>query len=322
MKIPRSEIHKDLRSSISKLDKRKWLLSRRWGFQLGYFLTRVKKGGKVKGLFNKERYIQSRHGGPDIRIRIYKPIQTTTKLPVLLYLHGGGYAIGCPEQVAEEFKKFIELRPCIIVAPDYRKSIKAPYPAAFDDCYDTLMWVNENADSLNAREGKIMIGGHSAGGGLTAAVTLKARDTQSVKIAFQMPFYPMIDDRQITNSSKFITPVWDAKLNASGWRVYLKDLKEQNIDIPTYAAPARNDDYQNFPPTITLVGGADPIYDETCQYVEALKKFNIPVKFKTYEGCFHGFEFNVPNSEIAKGAVDFTFDSYAEYYDKYIIENG
>jgi len=257
------------------------------------------KGKQIKGLYNEERFIRSNNGGADIRLRIYKPENTTTKLPVMLYLHGGGYALGCPEQSAAVFfKRFIEKRPCIIVAPDYRKSLDHPYPAAFNDCYDTLLWVNENTNLLNAQKGKIMVVGHSAGGGLTAAVTLKARDTQDVKIAFQMPIYPMIDDRQTSESSQFLSPGWDVRKNAKGWKYYLQDLKKQKAEIPTYAAPARNEDYSNFPPTITFVGDLDPFRDETIQYVEGLKKFNIPVEFKRYKGCYHGFEIMFPKSEI------------------------
>jgi len=319
MKVTKDKFHEDLRSSVSKLSVFSFLLSRKWGFRLMYSLSKLQRGKQAKGLVNEERFIKSNHGAPDIRIRIYKPTNITTKLPVMLYLHGGGYAVGCPEQSDELFKEFIKKRPCIIVAPGYRKSLKAPYPAAFDDCYDTLLWINENTEALNAVKDKIMVAGHSAGGGLTAAVTLKARDTQDVKIAFQMPIYPMIDDHQSNESSKLLTPVWDARANALGWDFYLKNLKAQNAEIPAYAAPSRNEDYNNFPPTITFVGDLEPFRDETIQYVEALKKFNIPVKFKLYERCFHGFD-TLVKSGISNDALNFTFDSYAQYYDKYIVE--
>jgi acetyl esterase/lipase len=82
----------------------------------------------------------------------------------------------------------------------------------------------------------------------------------------------------------------------------------------------RNNDYTNFPPTITFVGDAEPFRDETIQYVNALKEANIPVKFKLYEGCFHGFDQIVSKANISKDAVTFTYDSYAEYYDKYVTE--
>lgn len=238
----------------------------------------------------------------------------------MLYLHGGGYALGCPEQAGVFFEQLIKKRSCIIVAPAYRNSIQKPYPAAFDDCYDTLLWINENPDALNGMKDKIIIAGRSAGGGLTAAVTLKVRDTQDVKIAFQMPIYPMIDDLQQNESSKFISPVWDAKTNALGWNLYLADLKNQNAQIPAYAAPSRNNDYSNFPPTITFVGDLEPFRDETIRYVEALRQFNIPVKFKLYPGCFHAFESVVPKCKISRDAINFTLDSYAQFYDQYILE--
>ena len=88
-----------------------------------------------------------------------------------------------------------------------------------------------------------------------------------------MPIYPMIDDQQNSASAKLLAPVWDARANALAWDFYLKNLKEQQAEIPAYAAPARNTDYSNFPPTITFVGGVEPFREETKAYVAALKKF-------------------------------------------------
>ncbi len=239
----------------------------------------------------------------------------------MIYCLGGVYIMGCPELLNTIIEKFIKKRPCIIVAPDYRKSAISPYPSALNDCYDTLLWMKENADSLNAFNDNFIVAGHSAGGGLTAAIALKARDTKDVNIAFQMPIYPMIDDRQTTESSHFTgTPMWDAKTNALGWKWYLEDIKLQHTEVPVYAAPARNDDYNNFPPTITFVGTVEPFRDETIQYIEALKKARIPVEFKLYAGCFHGFDVAAPNSKIGKDAICFTFDSFAKFYDVYCLK--
>ena len=319
MKFSKNDLHKDLKSSVGLVKPLSFLLSRKWGFHLLQAIFGLQKGKKVKGLTNEETYIQSNHGGPDIRVRIYRPLQQKKPLPVMLYLHGGGYAMGCPEQVGDLLKKFIEKRPCVIVAPAYRRSLQAPYPAAFNDCYDTLLWIRDHADTFQFNKDQIIVAGHSAGGGLTAAVTLKARDTQDVKIAFQMPIYPMIDDLQANESSPYLSPIWDARSNAIGWELYLQGLKGQNAEIPAYAAPARNKDYQNFPPTITFVGDAEPFRDETIEYVERLKAFKIPVKFKRYPKCFHGFDQLIPNSKISQDALSFTFNSYAEFYDSYLI---
>jgi acetyl esterase/lipase len=229
--------------------------------------------------------------------------------------------IGTPESFLEAIEKFITTRPCVIVAPDYRKALEAPYPAAFNDCYDTLLWMKENAGNLGIIPQKFIVGGQSAGGGLTAAVTLKAADTGDVNIAFQLPIYPMIDDRQTTASaSDSDAPVWNTKTNTLGWRLYLSDLKKKNELIPPYAAPARATDYTKLPPTITFVGDLEPFRDETIEYVENLKKAAVPVEFELFNGCVHGFEQVAPNAEISKIAWRFLLKAYSDFIDKYLPE--
>ncbi len=317
MVVTKKMLNSELRSSYWPLTLLTGIMRKEWGIRLVNFLMRFNKGKNIGGLHCEERYIPSRNSGPDIRIRIFKPLDYQGDLPGMLYFHGGGYMMGVPEMALPAIKGFIKARPCVIVAPDYRKCLKNPYPAGFNDCYDTLLWVKENSQSLGITSNKIIIGGHSAGGGLTAAVTLKARDTKDVDIAFQMPVYPMIDDRQNTESAKdMVTPVWSSKANAKGWELYLKDLKDKNVEIPAYAAAVRNSDYTGFPPTITFVADLEPFRDETIAYVEALKKAGIPVEFKLFEGCYHGFETLASKTAISKQATRFLMQSYEKFYDQ------
>jgi acetyl esterase/lipase len=321
MNVTRKMVDKELRLSFGPLKVTALLFCSKWGRQTLNFLTNFTRGKQIKGVFNEERYIPSKNGGPDIRIRIFKPLHVEGKLPALVYYHGGGFINGNPETYPGIIKRFIDKRPCVVVAPEYRKSLHAPFPAAFDDCYDTLLWVKENADEIGVFNTNLIVAGHSAGGGLTAAVTLKARDTQDVKIAFQMPMYPMLDDRQNTASAKNMNaPAWNSKANSEAWDLYLCGLKTQNQEIPAYASPARNKDYSNFPPTITFVGEFEPFRDETIDYVEALKKAGIPVEFKYYQGCYHGFDIASPKAAVAIDAKNFTYQSFAEYYDRYTQE--
>lgn len=298
------------------------VLSQQWGVKLMNKASAGRKGVNIDTLHCEERYIPSRNGGPDIRVRIYKPQEATAELPGFLYLHGGGYLIGTPENYPGIIKKFVNAGPCVLIAPDYRKALDAPYPAALNDCYDTLLWLKENAKSLGAIPDKFIVGGHSAGGGLTAAVALKARDTKDVHIAFQMPVYPMIDDRQNTESAANTdSPVWNSKTNKLGWRLYLKDLKEKGLEIPAYGAPARAKDYANLPPTVTFVGDLEPFRDETMEYVENLQKAAVPVEFKLFKGCYHGFDEVAPDSDVAQKAWRFLLTAYSDYIDKYVPQS-
>lgn len=319
MQVRKEMLNKELQSSYWMLKMSAKLLMNKTGVRLLNSNSARSKGKNINGLQCEEKFISSRNDGPDIRIRIFKPLNFQNNLPGMLYIHGGGMLMGNPEDYLTIIKNFIDAKPCVIVAPDYRKALDAPYPAAFNDCYDTLLWMNENVAQLGVIQNKLIVAGHSAGGGLAAAVTLKATDTQNVKIAFQMPIYPMLDDRQNTESAiDNDAPGWSSKSNNLGWTSYLSDLKKKGAPIPSYAAPARATDYSKIPPTITFVGDLEPFRDETIQYVENLKQAGIPVAFKLYQGCFHAFDVVFPKLEISKDAWSYLLTSYCAYVDKYI----
>jgi acetyl esterase/lipase len=210
--------------------------------------------------------------------------------PGLLWMHGGGYGLGIPEVDEGAFREFIRVTGCVIVAPDYRLSVEAPYPAALEDGYTALLWLKEHAASLGVRENQLMVGGFSAGGGLAAALAIYARDKGEVSIAFQMPIYPMLDDRMITASSRDNdAPVWNTRSNETGWRLYLGSLYGTQ-EVPAYAAPARLSNHRGLPPSFTFVGSIEPFRDETVDYMERLKEAGVPVTYKVFDGCFHAFD--------------------------------
>lgn len=319
MKVTKKMLNEELQWKYWPLKFTAFFMSKTWAVNLINMFEDKVEGATIPELNCEERYIPSKNGGPDIRMRIYKPLNSTEKLPGMLYIHGGGYITGSPDSFLNLTKRFLIAEPCVMVAPDYRRALEFPYPAAFDDCYDTLLWMKENAEMLGVIPNKFIVAGHSAGGGLAAAVTLKATDTQEVKIAFQMPIYPMIDDRQNTPSaSNNNAPVWNSIANKYAWEHYLKGLNEKKVEIPPYAAAARATDYSKLPPTITFVGEMEPFRDETIEYIENLKKAGVPTEFRIFKGCFHAFEVLVPEATISKEAWAFVFKSYSDFMNKYI----
>lgn len=265
-------------------------------------------GKDVEGL-DCSTVLVSRADGSTIRVRIYKPLRPVKNVPGVLWIHGGGYAQGIPEMSGSMYKSLIETSDCVIVAPDYRLSIDAPYPAAFEDCYEILLWMKNHAESLGIRDDQLMIGGESAGGGLAAALVLFARDRGEVNLAFQMPLYPMIDDRMATESARENNAyVWNSDMNRWAWKLYLGEFFEG--DVPVYAAAGRATDYSNLPPAATFVGDIEPFRDETIEYVENLKAAGIPVDFEMYKGAYQGFDIISPKAEISKAARDFLMESF------------
>jgi acetyl esterase/lipase len=282
-------------------------------------LNKSFSGRDVKGLNCSETWIKRKNEDSKIRVRIYKSLNSKENSTGVLWLHGGGYSLGVPELNDKMYKKLIDETNCIIIAPDYRLSIDAPYPAALEDCYETLLWMKNNAKELGIRENQIMVGGESAGGGLTAALTLYARDRGEVNIAFQMPLYPMIDDQMSTESAmENNAPVWDSDQNRWAWKLYLGELFEK--DVPEYAAALRAKNYKQLPPTVTFVGELEPFRDETIQYVNNLRNAGVPVDFKLFKGCYHAFDMMCSKAEVSKQATSFLITSFKYAIKHYFAE--
>lgn len=267
------------------------------------------KGNALTKKINYQSLYIKRDDGTKLRICVYTPKQPVKNAVGLLWLHGGGYAMGQPEQDIIFIKEFILNSSCVVVAPEYTLSVKKPYPAALDDCYLALGWLVQNANKLNVKSSKIFVGGDSAGGGLTAALSLLVRDRGEYSIAFQMPLYPMLDNKETESSKNNNAPVWDTKSNKLAWKLYLGDLYN-NTNITKYAVPANEIDYTNLPPTLTYVGDIEPFKDETITYVDNLKNAKTKVKFKIFKGCFHGFDIVGEKTKIGKEAKQFLIDGF------------
>ena len=269
----------------------------------------------MKGYTVEKRKIPST--GRDIKILIFRPTaakKEPSKTPSVLWIHGGGYATGMAEMAY--FSRplaLVKKYGAVVVCVNYRLSIEAPYPAALEDCHAALCWVREHAAELGINDSQIMVGGESAGGGLTAALCLYARDKGSVSIAYQMPLYPMLDDRDTDSSRDNHAPVWNTRRNHAAWALYLKGLAE----IPPYAAPARAADYTRLPPAYTFVGDIEPFYCETLRYIENLRAAGVEAKVDVYRNWFHAYDMFFPFKKTAKQAIrefEAQFVYAAEHY--------
>ena len=251
----------------------------------------------------EEVAIQS-YDNQEIKVRVYKPTKEIEgKLPGFLWIHGGGYVLGTAESDDGLCVNIVNSANCVVVSVDYRLAPEHPYPTPIEDCYSALCYLVNNAAELGVDTDKIGVGGLSAGGGLTAALTLLTRDRQFPKVHLQFPLYPMIDDSNNTPSANEITDsmIWNQKLNDAGWKMYLGELHGAE-DVPVYAAPARATDLSNLPTTYTFIGQLDPFRSETLTYVTKLAEAGVDVEFHLYPGGYHSFEILNPTTSIGQRA--------------------
>ena len=238
----------------------------------------------------------------------------------ILWIHGGGYIAGMKEMVhMSQAVDLVKRFGAVVVSPGYRLAIQRPFPAAAEDCYSALVYLKDHARELGIRQDQIMVGGESAGGGLCAAVCLMARDRKSVNVAFQMPLYPMLDDRDTESSRNNHGKVWNTWKNHLAWNLYLRGIPKAQVS--SYAAPARAKDFSGLPPAYTFVGDGEPFYVETLRYIENLKHAGISADVDVYHTDMHAFDMMRPELEISKVAAKKFNQAFAYAKEHYFAEN-
>ena len=269
-------------------------------------VMRLMKHRNFSKVLRMEELHIPREDGSLLRVVVFKPARELIEgVPGVLWIHGGGYGIGVPEQDFAFAELFEERCDCLVFMPDYTLATQAPFPAAFLDCYRTLLYMKLHAGELGIREDQIMTGGDSAGGGLCVAVDLMAKDSRDVDVAFTMPLYPMLDARPTPSSADNDAPVWNTRSNEAGWGLYLAGQ-----EMIKYAVPALETDFAGFPPTLTYVGTVEPFHDETVEFVERLRACGVAVDFREYEGCYHAFDIVCAGSDVGRDARAFLGDGF------------
>ena len=252
-------------------------------------------------------------GDHSIKLLILRPLAMSDKhVPGVLWVHGGGYQSGSAKDIfATRALSLVVKFGAVLVAPDYRLSKRHPYPAALHDCWATLLYLKEHAEELGVRSDQIMVGGESAGGGMAAALCMLARDRGEVNIAFQMPLYPMLDDRDTPSSKDNHAPNWNTKRNKKAWKRYLRSAYGTDL-VPYYAAPARCTDYSGLPPCYTFVGDIEPFCCETVDYVRHLREAGIRAEVDIYPDWFHAYDLFFPTKKVVREAIA-RFEEQVQY---------
>jgi acetyl esterase/lipase len=236
--------------------------------------------------------------GPDnaqVPLRIYQPRGDNRRGAALVHFHGGAFVVGDLELSEPAASRYADKLGITVVDVDYRLAPEHPFPAGLDDSYAALCWVADHSDDLGIDPSRVAVGGHSAGGGLAAAVALAARDRGAPQVAFQLLLYPVLDDRLTTWSVREMvdTPMWDAPSTVHMWRHYLGD-RAGTDGVSPYAAPARAADLEGglrgLPPAYVLACGLDPLRDEDIDYAQRLMAAGVSVELHVVPGAFHGFD--------------------------------
>ena len=220
-----------------------------------------------------------------IRLRLYRPAAGT--LPLLVYLHGGGWTIGDLDTHDVVCRTLAREAGCAVLAVDYRLAPEHRFPAALDDAVAALRWARREAAALGADPARIAVGGDSAGGNLAAVAALVERDARA-PLAAQLLIYPATDQRATAPSHATNGQGYLLTADSVAWYRghYLPDAADWT---DWRASPLLAPDLSRLPRALVLTAGFDPLRDEGLQYADALSAAGNRVQYLCFERQIHGF---------------------------------
>ncbi|HEY0002593.1 MAG TPA: alpha/beta hydrolase fold domain-containing protein [Actinoplanes sp.] len=247
--------------------------------------------------------VEHRTVAPGVSLVICTPASPAGPLGCLFRTHGGGMVSGDRRAGLDEPLDWAAEFNLVVVSVGYRLAPEAPHPGPIDDCWAGLQWTAAHAAELGFDPGRLIVAGGSAGGGLAAALALRARDEGSPALLGQMLLCPMLDDRNDTVSARQMAGlgVWDQASNETGWRALLGDA-HGGPDVSPYAAPARATDLSSLAPAFIDVGSAETFRDEDVAYATRIWQAGGEAELHVWPGGFHAFDGLVPTAAVSQDA--------------------
>lgn len=243
----------------------------------------------------EERWTTGTDAAP-LRLCLYRPKASTSgrALPAILYLHGGGFVLGKPEMADDTLCELADELQSIIVAVDYRLAPEHPFPLPLEDCYAALAWIFENQRTFSFDLRRIVVMGHSAGGGLAAALSILARDRGQYPLAGQVLIYPMLDHRTGSAESPYTPPgavglSWLPAPNQFCWNCLRGSYTLDDHRIGLFS-PALQPDLRNLPATFLSVGSLDLFLEEDVEFAIRLSRAGVAMELHVYPGAPHMFD--------------------------------
>lgn len=226
-----------------------------------------------------------------LKLEIIKPEKNNGRLPVIYYIHGGGWVMGDNVTHRRLVSELADKIPAAIVFPVYTQSPEGQYPSVTDDLFSGLKYVVENGEKLGVDASKLAVAGDSVGGNMAAVMTLMAKiNGFNPEIIFQLLFYPVTNADFTTESyTAFAEGPWlTEKAMKWFWAQYLPDEdKRQGIFAsPLMAAP---EELKGLPPALIITDENDVLRDEGEAYARKLDEAGVETACVRFNGTIHDF---------------------------------
>ncbi|NJI61042.1 MULTISPECIES: alpha/beta hydrolase [Microbacterium] len=226
----------------------------------------------------------------DVQVRIVKPAGATGDLPVVLYVHGGGWVLGnsgTHDRLVRELANGVE---AAIVFVEYDRSPEVHHPVAIEQVYATARWIMDDGASSGLDASRLAIAGDSVGGNMAAVVAILAKRRGDVVFLHQSLYYPVTDAGQNTESYREYAEGYHLRADAMAWfwDCYLPDV-EARKDVTASPLRAPISELEGLPETLLIVDENDVLRDEGEAYGRKLIEAGVRTTLVRYDGTIHDF---------------------------------
>ena len=226
----------------------------------------------------------------DARVRIIKPVDSAETLPVIVYMHGGGWILGNAGTHDRLVRELAVGARAALLFVEYPNSPEARYPVAIEQGYATAQWVVREGAAKGLDAGRMAVAGESVGGNMTAALTLMAKERGDVRFVHASMYYPVTDAAMDTESYDEFAEGYYLSRKAMEWfwDAYIPDAGER-ARITASPNQADIEQLRGLPPTLLFVDEADVLRDEGEAYAAKLRTAGVPITTVRYDGVVHDF---------------------------------
>ncbi len=248
--------------------------------------------------------------GPSVQVglRILRPQNTRTPLPVIVYIHGAGWVFGSPQTHDRLVRELAVGAGAAVVFPVYRLCPEVRYPTALEECYTAARWVGRFGQDHGLDAGRLAVAGDCVGGNMATVITLLSRERGEPDIRLQMLFYPATDAAFDTASYHQFAEGYHLRRDTMMWYwdQYTRHPGERS-EITASPLRASIQQLQGLPPALIITAEADVLRDEGEAYASKLRQAGVRVTAVRFQGTIHDFvTLNaLAHTAAARGAIAF-----------------